>query len=128
MKQEPQATIKAPAEWFTGDVYMNVIARGEVPSRVRVNLVRFTPGARTAWHKHSLGQSLHVTDGVAYVQEKGGEIITLNKGDSYHCDPDVWHWHGATEDQFMSHLAIWEDDDATWGDQVTDEEYTAGDK
>lgn len=26
----------------------------------------------------------------------------------------------------MSHLAMWEDDDATWGDHVTDEEYGAG--
>jgi hypothetical protein len=25
----------------------------------------------------------------------------------------------------MSHLAMWEDDDATWGDHVTDEEYAA---
>ena len=23
----------------------------------------------------------------------------------------------------MTHLAMWEDDDATWGDHVTDEEY-----
>jgi quercetin dioxygenase-like cupin family protein len=125
MKLEPRSTMKAPAEWFTGDVYMNVIARGEAPSRVRVNLVRFTPGARTAWHKHSLGQTLHVTDGVGLVQEKGREIITLKAGDSFHTDPDVWHWHGATQDNFMCHLAIWEDDDATWGNHVTDEEYNA---
>jgi hypothetical protein len=25
----------------------------------------------------------------------------------------------------MSHLAMWEDDDATWGDHVADEEYDA---
>ncbi len=25
----------------------------------------------------------------------------------------------------MTHLAMWEDDDATWGEHVTDQEYTA---
>ncbi len=50
MKDETKKTVKGPAVWFTGDVYFNEIARGEAPSRVRVNLVRFTPGARTAWH------------------------------------------------------------------------------
>lgn len=125
MKNETKKTIKGPAAWFTGDVFFNEIARGEAPSRVRVNLVRFTPSARTAWHKHSLGQTLHVTDGIGLIQERGGEITTLKPGDSFHSEPNVWHWHGATTDNFMSHLAIWEDDDATWGDLVTDEEYNA---
>ncbi len=78
MKDETKKTVKGPAVWFTGDVYFNDIARGQAPSRVRVNLVRFTPGARTAWHQHSLGQTLHVTDGLGYVQETGGELVKLN--------------------------------------------------
>lgn len=90
---------------------------------MRVNLVRFTPGARTAWHKHSLGRTLHVTDGKGYVQEKGGELVKLNPGDSFHSDPDVWHWHGATAGNFMSHLAIWEDDDVTWGELIGEDEF-----
>lgn len=126
LKIEKTNTTKGPVEMFTGDVYFDVIARGDAPSRVRVNLVRFTPGARTAWHKHSLGQTLHITDGVGLVQEKGGKITILMPGESFHSDPDVWHWHGATESDFMSHLAIWEDDDATWGNLVTDEEYKGG--
>ena len=50
------ATVKAPAETFTGDAWLDVIARGEAPSRVRVNVVRFAPGARNAWHAHAVGQ------------------------------------------------------------------------
>jgi hypothetical protein len=34
---------KGPADWFTGDVYYDVIVRGEQPSRIRLNTVRFTP-------------------------------------------------------------------------------------
>ena len=66
---------KGPAEMFTGDVWFDVVARGEAPSRVRVNTVRFAPSARTAWHSHSLGQTLHVTDGVGRVQSRGGEVL-----------------------------------------------------
>ena len=45
-----QPTVQGPAELFTGDVWFDVIAPGEAPSRVRVNTVRFAPCARTAWH------------------------------------------------------------------------------
>ena len=119
-------TTKGPGQMFTGDVYFDVIARGEAPSRLRVNLVRSAPRARTAWHKHSLGQTVHVTDGVDLIQSRGGEVITMQPGDTVYTPPGEWHWHGASADSFMSHLAMWEDDDATWGDHVTDEEYDAG--
>ena len=56
--QPKQPTAKGPAEWFTGDVWLDPIVRGEEPSRVRVSAVRFTPSARTAWHAHALGQTL----------------------------------------------------------------------
>ena len=90
-----------------------------------MNLVRFAPCARTAWHKHSLGQTVHVTDGVGLIQARGGEVLTMQPGDTVYTPPGEWHWHGASADSFMSHLAMWEDDDATWGDHVTDEEYAA---
>jgi quercetin dioxygenase-like cupin family protein len=110
---------------FTGDVWFDVIARGEAPSRVRVNTVRFAPFARTAWHSHSMGQTLHVTDGVGRIQARGGQVLEIRPGDVIHTPPGEEHWHGAAPDNFMVHTAIWEDDDATWGDHVTDEEYEA---
>lgn len=119
-----QPTTKGPAEMFTGDVHFNVIARGEGESRIRVNTVRFSPCARTAWHSHSLGQILHVTDGIGIVATHDAVII-MRPGDTVHTPPGEEHWHGARADQFMTHLAMWEDDDATWGRHVTDEEYTA---
>nr|WP_234407423.1 cupin domain-containing protein [Microterricola viridarii] len=77
-------TVKGPAEWFTGDVYFNAYYAGEEPSRARLNLVRFTPGAHTAWHTHAVGQTLHVTEGLGYVQSRGGELIELHPGDTVH--------------------------------------------
>ena len=115
-------TSKGPAELLTGDVHFDVVARGEEPSRLRVNTVRFAPCARTAWHSHSLGQTLHVTEGVGIVATRD-RVIIMRPGDSVHTPPGEEHWHGAVSDRFMTHLARWEDDDATWGDHVTDEEY-----
>ena len=64
--QPKQPTAKGPAEWFTGDVFLDPIVRGEEPARVRVSAVRFTPSARTAWHAHAVGQTLYVTEGLAW--------------------------------------------------------------
>jgi quercetin dioxygenase-like cupin family protein len=69
--QPKQPTAKGPAEWFTGDVFLDAIARGEEPSRVRVSAVRFTPSARTAWHAHAVGQTLYVTDGKGWCRPAG---------------------------------------------------------
>ena len=70
-----QSTVKGPAETFTGDVWYDVIAKGEEPSRIRVNTVRFSPGARSAWHSHALGQTFYVTEGAGFVQSRGGDVV-----------------------------------------------------
>jgi quercetin dioxygenase-like cupin family protein len=120
---------KGPAEWFTGDVWIDAIARGEEPARVRVGAVRFTPGARTAWHSHALGQTLYVTDGAGLVRSRGGEVVAVRAGDVVFTPPDEWHWHGAAPDHFMTHLSITEGvpgderPEAEWGAHVTDAEY-----
>jgi len=115
-------TTKGPAELFTGEVHFDVIARGEGESRLRVNTVRFAPRARTAWHGHSLGQTLHVTEGIGVVATRD-TVIIMRAGDTVHTPPGEEHWHGALPDRFMTHLAMWENDDATWGAHVTDTEY-----
>lgn len=120
----PGPTTTGPDDLFTGTVHFDVIARGDPPSRIRVNLVRFSPCARTAWHSHSLGQTLHVTDGYGVVATRD-RVILMRPGDTVHTPPGEEHWHGAMPDHAMAHLAMWEDDDATWGRHVTDDEYAA---
>src|SRR5437588_10163088 len=90
----PSGSTKGPEQIFTGDVYFDVIVMGEEPSRVPGNSVHFGPGAHTAWHSHALGQYLHVTEGVALVQERGGEIKVLRQGETIYTELGVWHWHG----------------------------------
>jgi quercetin dioxygenase-like cupin family protein len=117
------ATTKLPAEAFTGDAWADVVYRGQDPSRARVNVVRFAPGARTAWHSHGLGQALYIVEGVALIQSRGGRILQAHPGDVVWTPPGEQHWHGAAPDQFMVHLALWEGDDVDWLDHVTDTEY-----
>jgi len=117
------ATGKGPTEWFTGEVFIDQICRGEAPSRARVAAVHFTPRARPAWHSHALGQTQHVTEGVGVIVTPDGWAIVMRPGDTVHTPPGERHWHGAVADQFMTHLAIWEGDDTTWGEQVTDQDY-----
>ncbi len=127
VKKPPSA--KGPSGWFTGDVWIDPIARGEEPSRVRVSAVRFTPGSRTAWHSHALGQTLYVTDGAGLAQSRGGDVVEIRAGDVVHTPADEWHWHGASPDHFMTHLSITEGvgtsdkPETYWGDHVTDDQY-----
>src|SRR5690348_17142867 len=128
--QPKPPTAKGPAEMFTGDVYLDTIARGEEPSHVRVSAVHFTPSARTAWHSHTLGQTLYVTEGRGRHQTRGGEVEEIRAGDIVRQPADEWHWHGAAPDHFMTHLSITEAvpaggerPESSWGEHVTDEEY-----
>ena len=124
-----QPTVKGPAETFTGDVWYDVIAKGDEPSRIRVNTVRFSPGARSAWHSHALGQTLHVTEGAGLAQSRGSDIVKIRAGDVIYTPADEEHWHGATPDDFMTHLSITEGvgngekPETDWGAHVTDAEY-----
>jgi quercetin dioxygenase-like cupin family protein len=126
-----QPSSQGPAQMFTGEVWFDVIVKGDEPSRVRVNTVRFAPGARTAWHSHAVGQTLHVTDGIGRAQARGGELIVIRPGDTIYTPPGEWHWHGAAPDHFMIHTAIWESPgegqgaESEWGELVADDEYTA---
>lgn len=122
-------TTKGPEEMFVGDVWFDIIAPPQAaPSRMKANIVRFSPGAHTAWHTHAVGQTLHVTEGVGYVQSRGGDLVQVHPGQTIYTPPGEWHWHGASPDRFMSHLALWESTEdgtpeTTWGEHLAHDEY-----
>ncbi|MEJ5868493.1 cupin domain-containing protein [Pseudokineococcus sp. 5B2Z-1] len=131
MQLNPLSSTAAPTETFTGAVYLTMLAAGESPSRLGTALVRFTPGARTYWHSHPLGQVLHVTEGVALVGTRDGKVVRARAGDTVVCSPDEEHWHGAASDAFAAHVAIQEagdDGPVTWLDPVSDTDYAAADE
>jgi quercetin dioxygenase-like cupin family protein len=115
-------TLKGPADTFTGDVWIDPITRGVPRSQLSVAAVRFSPGARTAWHSHDGGQTLYVTEGRGLVQARGERPVKLNAGDVVFAPDGEEHRHGATSEDFMTHLSITEGA-PHWGAHVTDEEY-----
>ena len=120
---------KAPAETFTGTVYVQPLAPKNENNDFSVASVTFEPGARAFWHSHPAGQTILVTDGKGLYQEKGKAIRALNKGDVVLCEPDIEHWHGASPKTAMTHIVITNykgDTQVNWLRPVTDEEYKAG--
>ena len=115
--QAKNATTKGPAEWFTGDVYVDPITKNQGPSPFSLGAVHFTPCAHTAWHRHTIGQTLYVTEGKGLVQSRGGVIEEIHPGDVVYTPADEWHWHGAAPDHFMTHLSI-TTGPAEWGPNV----------
>ncbi|QWF83231.1 (R)-mandelonitrile lyase [Amycolatopsis sp. CA-230715] len=120
----------APDEWITGDAWIEPIASAESPSRAQIDRVTFAAGARTAWHRHPLGQTLVVIDGTGLVQRRGGPVEAIRVGDAVRIEPGEWHWHGAAPGTAMTHLAIEELPEdgsaAELGDPVTEAEYRSG--
>jgi quercetin dioxygenase-like cupin family protein len=110
-------------------VYIDQVAAAPAPARAQAALVHFTPGARTAWHTHPLGQTIFITEGIGLCQRDGGPIEVIRPGDRVFFEPGENHWHGAAPDRLMVHLAIQESDESgspvVWGEHVTDEEYGA---
>jgi quercetin dioxygenase-like cupin family protein len=119
-------TKQASPDAFTGTVWQDPIIEAPPPARIRANRVTFEPGARTAWHTHPLGQTLHVISGVGRVQTWGGPVREIRAGDTVWITPGEKHWHGAAPGTGMVHIAIQEALDGTqvtWMEHVTDEQY-----
>src|SRR4051812_47887831 len=105
-------TEKGPADWFTGDVYIDAVAAPAGTSTFAAALVHFTPGASTAWHTHPHGQTIFVTEGVGLCQREGDRLEVIRPGDRVFFEPGENHWHGAAPDRFMAHIAMQQNDDA----------------
>ncbi|OYV36387.1 MAG: cupin [Rhodospirillales bacterium 20-64-7] len=119
-----QASAKGPGDWFTGGVRIDATFSGS--GALSGATVSFEPGARTAWHTHPLGQTILIMSGLGRVQREGGPVETVRPGDIVFFEPGEKHWHGASPDCAMSHIAIAEKqhgEAVTWMEPVSDEQY-----
>jgi len=129
VKASARPTKAGPEAYFTGSVLQDEVVVGATPSRMRATAVTFNPGARTAWHKHPVGQTLYVLYGSGRVCKQGEKPIVINPGDTVMIPPDVVHWHGAARDRLMIHLAMSEvtetGEGTVWMEKVADTDYAA---
>ena len=114
------------AQYFTGSVQVQQLFPASDPSRTSGGKVTFEAGARSAWHTHPFGQILIVTEGIGWIQQWGGQVEEIRKGDVIWIPAEVKHWHGASPSTSMTHIAIQENLDGKaveWMEKVTDEQY-----
>lgn len=119
---------RGAGQWFTGTVWQDPVIEAEPPARLRAVVVRFDPGARTNWHTHPLGQTLHVIAGKGLVQKMGEPVREIRAGDTVWIAPGERHWHGAGPNTAMTHMAMQEALDGhavEWFEPVSDEDYSA---
>jgi len=112
--------------YFTGDAYLTPLLARNQNNDFAMGNVTFTPGARTNWHIHPKGQVLIVTEGEGFYQEKGKPAQVIKKGDVINIPENVEHWHGASAQHQMVHIAITNykgEENVAWLKAVTDEEY-----
>ncbi|KUJ50928.1 cupin domain-containing protein [Chryseobacterium sp. JAH] len=114
---------KVPNNKFVGNVYQAILS----DEGTRVSNVTFEAKGRTNWHNHPGGQTLLVTDGVGYHQEEGKPVQKIKKGDVIKVGKNIKHWHGGSENQSMTHIAVsidHEKNPSQWFEPVTDEQFT----
>lgn len=117
--------------YFTGDAYLQLLLAKDKNNDFVIGSVTFEAGARTNWHTHPKGQVLIVTEGEGLYQEKGKPAQSIKIGDVINIPENTEHWHGASADSKMVHIAItnYEGEvNAVWLNPVSDEEYLEANK
>lgn len=117
---------KLSNDWFTGNAYLTAFIAKDKNNEFSAGAVTFEPNGRTNWHIHPKGQVLIVLEGDGFYQEEGKPAQSIKKGDVVNIPEEVKHWHGATAQSKMVHIAITnfkEDQQVTWLEPVTEEDY-----
>lgn len=122
-----QGFVPAPADYFSGKAWIKSLVKPDENTDCTVSDVLFEPGSRNNWHIHPSNQILIVKEGTCYYQEEGQAIQKKEKGEVINILPGIKHWHGASPDGEMIHIAIninSEKGTVNWLERVTDEQYT----
>ena len=111
----------------TGTVWLNELSKPDSILNYSVAAATFAPGAKLDWHIHPAGQTLLITEGTGYYQEKGKPIQIVRKGNVIKCFPGVVHWHGASLQSRFAYIAVTpaQKGKTIWLQRVSDKEYNA---
>ena len=114
------------AQNFSGKVKVSMMFKAESWREMIGALVEFDKNARSAWHTHTAGQTLIVTDGEILTKVPGQKATIAKKGDVISCPPNTRHFHGATDTSSGSHIAITQEKNGKntdWLELVSEQEY-----
>jgi len=122
---DPASLPGKPADpsYFTGAVTLKPLATGPDVAPNQILCVEFPAGARTNWHTHTGVQVLFVAAGRCRFQAWGGPVQEAASGAAIHIPAGEKHWHGATPDAPMAHLALNIGLETDWLEAVSDEQY-----
>ena len=116
----------APTEYFTGKVFIKTLVAADAITNCNVSNVAFEAGCRNNWHTHPSNQILIVKEGTCYFQEEGKPLQKIAAGGAINILPGIRHWHGASPDAPMVHIAIninTEKGVVNWMEPVADDAY-----
>jgi quercetin dioxygenase-like cupin family protein len=119
---------KLPSEQFTGNAFLTPLVPRDKNNDFSIGSLSYEPKTRSNWHTHPKGQVLIIIEGEGFYQEKGKPARAIKKGDVVIAPENVAHWHGASATSKMVDIAITNykgDNQATWLQPVTDEEYSS---
>jgi quercetin dioxygenase-like cupin family protein len=119
-------SIAGPADWFTGNVRVDSLFPADGGRHSNGGIVTFEPGARTRWHTHPAGQTILITQGLGWVQKGADSIQEVKPGDVVFFEPQEKHWHGASAQVEITHIAITESVDGKavdWLEPVSNKDY-----
>lgn len=118
--------VKGSTSTFTGSVITQNFVKPDDNSRYSGTIVTFAPGARTFWHTHPAGQRLIVIEGEGLVGTADGTAQRIKAGDIVWCPAQIKHFHAATKDSKMRHIALTNEKDGKtveWLEEVSDSQY-----
>jgi 4-carboxymuconolactone decarboxylase len=109
----------------TGTIWLNELSKPDSILNYSIAVATYAAGAKLDWHIHPAGQTLLITEGTGYYQERGKPIQIVHKGDVIKCLPGVAHWHGASPESSFAYIAVTpaQKGKTIWLKRVTDEEY-----
>lgn len=107
---------------FTGKVFADAVL--QTTDGVTINNVFFSPGGRTYWHTHEVGQVLTVLAGEGWICVDGEKAQPLRTGDVVWIPRGERHWHGAGASSFLLHTAV-SIGKTSWEEEVTEEVFKA---
>jgi quercetin dioxygenase-like cupin family protein len=119
-------TEPASSDSFTSGVVRESLLPAQLPGGLLVTRFVYPPGGHSHWHVHEGEQAILVEQGRMRVVWRDGRGLVVETGDLVYLAPGEEHWHGATPDRALVHLAINASGATHWLGPVDDDAYAAG--